>query len=83
MLHHVLERTNVSKEFIASIIGLQEFATWEQTTLAVTRSQSMLIPVTLIMEATRSSETSVFTRATRRHIPEDSIPRSHCHENLK
>jgi hypothetical protein len=29
--------------------------------------------LTLIMEGMRSSETSVFTRATRRHIPEDGV----------
>jgi hypothetical protein len=38
---------------------------------------------TLKMEAIRSSETSVHTRYTRRHIPEGSILHSHRCENLK
>jgi hypothetical protein len=37
----------------------------------------------LKMEATCSSETSVHTRSTRRHIPEDGILHSHRRENLK
>jgi hypothetical protein len=41
------------------------------------------ILVTMIMEALRSSETLVLTRATRRNISEDGIIHSHRRENPK
>jgi hypothetical protein len=44
---------------------------------------SSLIPTTQMMEAISSSETSVLTRATRRHMTEDGILHCHSRENLK
>jgi hypothetical protein len=48
------------------------------TTLAVTSKV-----LTLMMEAIRSSETSVLIRATQRHIPEDGILHNNRRETLK
>jgi hypothetical protein len=49
--------------------------------------RSSRILFTLIMEVVRSSEMSVRTRATRRHIPQDSIHHGSGHrrasQNLK
>jgi hypothetical protein len=44
---------------------------------------SLLILVTMMMEAICSSKTSVLTRATQHNIPEDGIRHSHHREDLK
>jgi hypothetical protein len=42
-----------------------------------------LIIFTMMIQAIRSSEMSVRTRATRRHIPDDGILQIHRRENFK
>jgi hypothetical protein len=44
---------------------------------------SSLILFTLMTEVILSSETTVLTRATKRHIPEDGIRYSHSREKLQ
>jgi hypothetical protein len=90
MLRRVtLVRTDVSEEFIASIIRTTRIEVLG-TTLAITSNRNTLrsmfqlllianfapispILLAMIMEAIRSYEMSVLTRATRRNIPEDDI----------
>jgi hypothetical protein len=45
--------------------------------------RSSLMVFDLMMEATRSSETSVIKRSTRRYIAKDGILYSHRRENIK
>jgi hypothetical protein len=74
---------DVSEDHIASIIWVTRIGGLG-TTLALTTNvlrlllnanvvPSSQIFITLIMDAIRSSETPVLTRATRRNIPEDAI----------
>jgi hypothetical protein len=66
-----LVRTDILGEHITSDIMVTRFG--KQGTLAATSNQGMLILVTLMMQAIYSSGSSVLTRATWHHTPEDSI----------
>jgi hypothetical protein len=57
-------RTDVSEERIASIIKVKR----NQLLVTANVVLSLLILVTLIMEAVRSSETPIIRRGTRHHI---------------
>jgi hypothetical protein len=84
----VLVKTDVSEECIASIIrvtivelGTTSAVNSNRSTflrsmlqlLVTAEVPSSLILVSMMMEAIRSSETSVLTRSTLRNIPEDGI----------
>jgi hypothetical protein len=82
-------RTNIDNELrsrkscvnwrFASIFRVEKFVSEEPAC----SGSSLADFSTLKMETIRSSETSVHTRSTRRHIPEDGILHSHRCENLK
>jgi hypothetical protein len=74
--HVGLVRTDVSVERVASFFEVENRRVL--TANAFPRSLTALQ-----IEARHSSETSILTRTTLRHIPEDGIFHSHRYDNLK
>jgi hypothetical protein len=68
------------RDSVSTIVFLRSMRRLLVTANVFSRSPILVI---LIMEALRSSETSVLTRAKRRIIPEYGILHSHRRENLK
>jgi hypothetical protein len=69
----VLVRTEVSDELPSSFIMVTRIVELGTMLLTASVVPSLPILVTLMMESLSSSETSVFTSASRRNIPEDDI----------
>jgi hypothetical protein len=95
MLRRVaLDRTDVSEERIASIIIITRIDEIGTTYILFLRSILQLllsvnvVPISLIIfnlmiEAIRSSQTSILTTVTRFNVPEDDILNSYRRENHK
>jgi hypothetical protein len=77
--------TDISEEHIASIFRVEKYprARNQREQVAAGWFLAHGYFSTLKMVETRSSETSVHKRSTRRHIPKDGIIHSHCSEILK
>jgi hypothetical protein len=75
--------TYILEERIASIFRVEDKKKFASDPAEQVQQTQVFLPSTLKMEAIRSSETSLNTISTRRHIPEDGFFHSHCPENLK
>jgi hypothetical protein len=79
----VIVKADVSEERIASIVRVNYlFEECFSCELTANFSRALIL-ISFMMEAISFSETSVLSRATRRHIQEDGILHSHHRENLK
>jgi hypothetical protein len=78
-------RADVSEIHFAVNIRVTRIKVFNMLWLLVTANvvPSSPILLTLMMEALRSSHTSVLTTATGRNIPEGDNRHSHCRETLK
>jgi hypothetical protein len=76
--HVALVRTDVSEKHFTTIIMVER-----QLLVTANVVPSSLIPFTLMMEALRSSRTSVLIRITRCHIQEGGILHNYRRENFK
>jgi hypothetical protein len=75
----VSDTINPTVSRLCSILNVCEFSLLDLLLLEWTLMILQTTYCTLKMEAIRSSETSVYTRSTRRHIPEDGILRRIVH----
>jgi hypothetical protein len=78
----VLLSTDVSEEAIASISRVIRISNLRLLATANIVSGTLIL-ITLMMGAISSSLTSLLTRATRRHIPDDGNLHVYLLENLK
>jgi hypothetical protein len=85
--HVALVITDVSEECIASIIRMTTIIVFLRSMLRLLVTADVVPTpsslVILMMEAIPSSVTSVYSRATRRTVPENGILHSHHRKNLK